>query len=235
MLNPRRKFRETNECPFFASRLRRPFLATLMVSHDCPPRRFSPPRALFTADLAGTRAPRKRERRKQSGGGRFIALERLGYYLRTALHEFILSLAYKFEISNASSRYSMRDNYSFEMFGGLWKNQVWKWHLARILGCVLEEEWFRIFDFYNEYLSKSDTRISTIFQKSGSERCLLMFNVSLRVSFAVKRRSRNRNLRDLCGNSHEPGCQRNIKDELKCSLEIREMYERLVWKIKSRP
>lgn len=121
------------------------------------------------------------------------------------------------------------------LFGGLWRNQVWKWHLARILGCVLEEEWFRIFDFYNEYLSKSDTRISTIFQKSGSERCLLMFNVSLRVSFAVKRRSRNRNLRDLCGNSHEPGCQRNIKDELKCSLEIREMYERLVWKIKSRP
>lgn len=198
-----------------------------------PPRRLSPPRALFTADLAGTRAPRKRERRKQNGGGRFIALERLGYYLRTALHEFILSLAYMFEICVVQ----IVDWWEIiiVLFGGLWRNQVWKWHLARILECVLEEEWFRIFDFYNEYLSKSDTRISTIFQKSGSERCLLMFNVSLRVSFAVKRRSRNRNLRDLCGNSHEPGCQRNIKDELKCSLEIREMYERLVWKIKSRP
>lgn len=143
-------------------------------------------------------------------------------------------ISLKFATRHPNTR-SMRDNYSFvETFDGLWR-KVWKWHLARTLKCVLEEEWFRIFDFYNEYLSKSDTRISTIFQKSGSERCLLMFNVSLRVSFAVKRRSRNRNLRDLCGNSHEPGCQRNIKDELKCSLEIREMYERLVWKIKSRP
>lgn len=96
-----------------------------------PPRRLSPPRALFTADLAGTRAPRKRERRKQSGGGRFIALERLGYYLRTALHEFILSLAYKFEICVVQ----IVDWWEIiiVLFGGLWRNQVWKWHLARTL------------------------------------------------------------------------------------------------------
>lgn len=83
-----------------------------MVSHDCPPSKGTPfsPRALFTPDLTGTRAPR------EGRGGRFIALERLGYYLRTALREFILSFAYaKFEIPvcNASSRVILDDNFNF--------------------------------------------------------------------------------------------------------------------------
>lgn len=62
-----------------------------------PPARETPffPRALFTADLAGTRAPRKREKEAAADLSRSN-----GYYLRTALREFILSFAYtKFEIS----------------------------------------------------------------------------------------------------------------------------------------
>lgn len=122
MLNPRRKFRETNECPFFAPRLRCPFLATLMVSHDCPPARETPfsPRALFTADLAGTRAPRKREKEAE---GRPI------YRARTAIifEQLCVNSSYpshirslKFPVCNASSRVItivlVSDNYSFETY-----------------------------------------------------------------------------------------------------------------------
>lgn len=47
-------------------------------------------------------------RRKRSGGGRFIALQRLGYYLRTPLREFILSFTLKFLfVTRRRERYSM--------------------------------------------------------------------------------------------------------------------------------
>lgn len=86
-----------------------------------------------------TRASKTREGR----GGRFIALERLGYYLRTALREFILSFAYaKFEIPvcNASSRVILDDNFNFvETFrdcGDLAIVESGKWHFARTLGYI---------------------------------------------------------------------------------------------------
>lgn len=162
-------------------------------------------------------------RRKQRGG-RFIALERL---LSSNSFAWIHPILRVYEVWNflfATRRpewYSMSDNYSFvETYGDCggirFENDILSGHyilgivIYLILSLILVSTCFgrRVVSYiwFLQCISKSETScteyFATIFQKSR-ERCLLMFNVSLRVSFIVKRRSRNRNLRDLCGNSHE--------------------------------
>lgn len=180
MLNPRRKFRETNECPFFAPRLRCPFLATLMVSHDCPPqeKRLSLP-ARYSQLIWPAHARLENARRKQRGG-RFIALERL---LSSNSFAWIHPILRVYEVWNflfvqSDTRWAITT-----VLKRMWRNQVWKWHLVGTLYTrnryifnsfsnsrvnVLEEEWFRIFDFYNAYLNRKQAvqNISPRYSKS---------------------------------------------------------------------
>lgn len=127
-------------CPTIAPRKRNAFLS---------------PRVIHSWFGRHTRASKTRE---GSRGAADLSRSN-GYYLRTALREFILSFAYtKFEISclqrvvQSDTRWAITT-----VLKRMWRNQVWKWHLVGTL-------YTRNRYIFNSF---SNSRVNVFWKKSG--------------------------------------------------------------------